>query len=80
MENTRDGKVRKMADAARRAIEEGRLIFTARLYGPEGFNNYRAPVGNWSEAIEAIEAEGWELTNWAVSEGNAYPLFRRRNR
>lgn len=67
-----------IVDEARRAADEGRLIFAARLRsGPMG------SVSDWAPIIEAVEAEGWTLAEWAVFEGSngptAYPLFRRRS-
>lgn len=47
-----------------------------------GFHLGAGPVSGWAEAIEAVEAVGWRLTEWSVvndkhDRPHAYPLFRR---
>jgi hypothetical protein len=78
----RDVKVTSIAKDAARARDEGRYVFAARLHTPSRLGDMTGSVGDWAEMIEAIEAEGWALANWAVADGSkgagAYPLFRRR--
>ncbi|KQR97767.1 hypothetical protein ASG12_11830 [Williamsia sp. Leaf354] len=68
-----------MAELARVAHESGRMVWTPTLGGDVG----------WDVVIEAIERQGWVLTNWAVASPSAsqhamitgsvsaYPVFRR---
>jgi len=68
---------------ARRAIEEGRTVFTPRLNTPWSHGGQSGSVPGWAEMIEAIEAVGWTMVDWSVSTDEkgrpeAYPLFRRR--
>ncbi|MBL7494458.1 hypothetical protein I6A60_01855 [Frankia sp. AgB1.9] len=80
----RDVKVKKVADEARRALEEDRWVFIVRLNTPQRLGDMTGTVGDWAEIIEAVEYEGWALAEWSVSEGPkgpaAFPLFRRRRR
>ena len=70
---------------AKRAVEEGRTIFTPMLNTPMSQSASFAPSGSisgWAEMIEAIEEHGWALAQWAVATDTkgrpqAYPLFRR---
>jgi hypothetical protein len=78
----RDTKVNMVISDARRAYAEGRRVFAARLNSPNRLDPTSGSVGDWAEMIEAVEAEGWVLSDWAVGDGSkglsAYPLFRRR--
>jgi hypothetical protein len=77
----RNVKVQTIAKEAARAYGEGHYIFAARLNAPTRLGDMTGSVGDWAEMIEAIEAEGWALANWTVTDAGkvgAYPLFRRR--
>lgn len=74
-----------LAAEARRAREQGHVVFAAMLNVPISQSSANQPSGSvsgWAEIIEGIEAEGWMLTSWAVCQDKAgrpqaYPVFRR---
>ncbi|WP_158893702.1 hypothetical protein [Amycolatopsis anabasis] len=71
----KQNKLDQVVAEAERAAGEGRAVFTARLEAS-------LAVDGWSAAVEAIEAHGWVLDQWAVARDGggspeAYPLFRR---
>jgi hypothetical protein len=79
----KDVKTGTLATEAKRAVEEGRTVFAPRLNSPMTSSGFSGSISGWAEMIEAIEAEGWVLAHWAVSDDEkhrpgAYPLFRRR--
>lgn len=79
----KDAKATALGDDAQRAYTEGRTTFTARLNTPATSSGTSGPVPGWAEMIEAVEAAGWGLTHWAVTDGDkarptAYAVFRRR--
>lgn len=72
-----------VVDQARTARAAGRRTFAPVLLAP--FSPLKAvtgDVGDWSETVDAVEAEGWTLFQWAVAADkagrvSAYPLFRK---
>ena len=75
-------KADSVAVEARRAATEGRTVFAPRLNTPITQHAFSGVIAGWAEMIEAIEAEGWRLDQWAVctdqkDRPEAYPLFRR---
>lgn len=81
----KNAKSNMLREEAQRAREEGRTVFVPMLNTPMTFSSSATPSGavsGWAEMIEAIEAEGWLLTQWSVAADTkgrpqAYPLFRR---
>jgi hypothetical protein len=79
----KDAKQNMLASEAKRAIEEGRTVFAPMLNIPITQSNSIGSIAGWAEMIEGIEACGWQLTHWSVTQDakgrpQAYPLFRRR--
>jgi hypothetical protein len=79
----KDGKINALVSEAQRAIVEGRTVFTPRLNTPTMSSGVSGSVSGWAEMIEAVEACGWVLSDWTVTNDEkhrpgAYPLFRRR--
>lgn len=67
---------------AQKAWEAGHMVFAPMLNTPAMNSGLSGAVGDWAEMIEAVEAVGWRLTNWAIGSDTrgrpqAYPLFRR---
>lgn len=78
----RDVKSNQMATEARKAVEAGRRVFAAKLNFPATKPDFSGEIVDWSEMIEAIESEGWVLSNFAgASDTKGRPealcLFRR---
>jgi hypothetical protein len=81
----KDTKAAMLGTEAKRALKEGRTVFTPMLNTPLTQSSSMQPSGSisgWAEMIEAIEGEGWRLDQWSVScdtkgRPQAYPLFRR---
>ena len=79
----KNAKASMLTMEAARAVQEGRTVFAPMLNTPMTHHTMSGAVAGWAEMIEAIEAEGWVLTNWSVAADDkgrpqAYPLFRRR--
>lgn len=79
----KDAKANTIGNDATRAYSEGRTVFAPRLNTPATAAGFSGPVSGWAEMIEAVEAAGWTLTQWAATDDHkgrpvAYPLFRRR--
>jgi hypothetical protein len=78
----KQAKVHGITKEATRAIEEGRRVFAPKLNTPMTQSGLSGSIAGWAETIEAVEAAGWKLTDWAVAHDSkgrpeAYPLFRR---
>lgn len=78
----KDAKQEQLGAEARRAVQEGRVIFAPRLNTPKLQSGLTGPISGWAELIEAVEREGWTLVDWTVAHDakgrpEAYPLFRR---
>lgn len=81
----KDGKAGMLRTEAERAFREGRTVFAPMLNTPVTFRSSATPSGSvsgWAEMIEAVESQGWVLTQWTVGHdakdrAQAYPLFRR---
>ena len=56
-----------LVEGAARAIQEGRNTYMVRFW--DGWGTFKAtgPIAGASEAIDAIEAQGWLLQNIAYS-------------
>jgi hypothetical protein len=66
-------RIDKYRDEARQAMQDGQVVYTTYL--PAGAT--RTGVQEWAGIIEAIEAEGWQLTHWTVDQSYPYPVFRK---
>lgn len=78
----KDAKAKALAKEAERATKEGRTVFVPMLNTPQSQGELSGSVAGWAEMIEAVEEQGWALTQWAVGQDakgrpQAYPLFRR---
>jgi hypothetical protein len=78
----KDAKQQMLSAEAKRAIEEGRTVFTPMLNTPMSQHTMSGSVAGWAEMIESVEREGWILADWTVAHDakgrpQAYPLFRR---
>lgn len=78
----KDAKSNMLTTEAERAIAEGRTVYVPKLNTPATAAGLSGAVPGWAEMIEAVEAVGWRLDQWSVSEDTkgrpqAYPLFRR---
>lgn len=62
-----------VVDRAVRSWEAGDLVLVVRL--PGGLREDSAD--GWTRTVAAVEAIGWRLDAWAVSEHVGWPLFRR---
>ncbi|MCW2919143.1 MAG: hypothetical protein JWN52_7211 [Actinomycetia bacterium] len=79
----KDAKMDMVTKEAQRALQEGRAVFTPKLNTPATHGGLSGSIPGWAEMIEAIEASGWVMAQWAVGNDKqgrpeAYPLFRRR--
>ncbi|MEV0070945.1 hypothetical protein [Amycolatopsis sp. NPDC050768] len=79
----KQAKADALTKEAGRAIAEGRTVFTPRLNTPMMHHTMSGSIAGWAEMIEAVEAQGWQLVEWSVTQDKngrpeAYPLFRRR--
>lgn len=77
-----DAKNDMLGSEAKEAFEKGRKLFTPFLNMPATQRNASSNIDAWAQMIEAVEAEGWALTEWSVGldakgKPQAYPLFRR---
>ena len=77
----RDKATQAVGDAAHtyaaEAHRSGVPIYCPVLPKPSAFAAGMA-VDSWALAIDAIEAAGWHLEQWAIDpSGNARPVFRR---
>ena len=78
----KDAKAGLLAQEARKAADRGQAVFAAMLNTPMSMPDLSGEVPGWGDMIAAIEAEGWQLAQWAVGADHkgrpqAYPLFRR---
>lgn len=78
----KNAKQGMLTDEAKRAVDEGRVVFAPRLNTPMTHHGMSGAVPGWAEMIESVEACGWVLAEWAVATDEkgrpeAYPLFRR---
>ena len=77
----------QIVEGAWQARNDGRRYYTPKFNSPEQRRGALAdlgegPVGNWSQLIEAVEDQGFELFQWSTArnpQGHvcAYPVFRR---
>lgn len=70
-----NSRIKEISTEAKNAKERGDRVFTTCFEVSWGGDDGRGSL--WGRMIEAIEAEGWRLDQWAVSSKGAYPLFRR---
>lgn len=69
---------------AQRAHAEGRTVFVARYWDEVAMYQGTGSVSGAAEAIESVEAEGWQLANFSYSwvpsknRGLTVMLFRPR--
>ncbi|MGW1892133.1 hypothetical protein ACWCP6_18015 [Streptomyces sp. NPDC002004] len=81
-----NAKAGKAGDEARKAYAEGRSTLAYKIIEANVSSKTTAPMSGVGEQIEAIEAEGWALTNMAAAESKTLGgeriglicLFRRR--
>lgn len=79
----KDAKANMVAQDARKARQAGRQVFAAMLNTPFTQHTMSGEIADWAIMIEAIEAEGWQLTHWAIGmdtkgRPQAYPVFHGR--
>ncbi|WP_330459853.1 hypothetical protein OIB37_25080 [Streptomyces sp. NBC_00820] len=73
-------------DEARKAYEAGRTVLTYKIIEANAGSRTTSPMTGVGEQIEAIEAQGWTLSNMAAAESKTLGgervalicLFRRR--
>lgn len=78
----KQAKAEHVASDARAAREAGHQVFVARLNTPTWQFGISGSIETWSGMIEAIEAEGWAMSQWTAAmdkngKPEAYPVFRR---
>jgi len=81
-----DAKAATAEQAARKAYEDGRMALTFKIIEANASHRATGLMTGVGEQIEAIERQGWTLTNMAAAEGDALTgertalvcLFRRR--
>lgn len=75
----KDVKASTLAAEARKAIEAGRCVFTPMLVMPATKPTMSVGIDDWAMMIDAVEAEGWLLDQFAVSGDRpvAFCVFRR---
>jgi len=60
--------VETLVTEAKMLIAAGRNTFTPTLSGSQLKPGRSGSVGGWVEMIEAIEAEGWVMQFWSVTD------------
>lgn len=76
-------KANLIVEAAAKARDAGRRVFVAQMRSPlTKTEAWSGGIDDWSQMVDAVEAQGWRLDRWAVTldaKGRpaAYPLFRR---
>lgn len=75
-------KAESLADDAAKATAAGRRTFAAVLNSPRTRPDMSGGIDDWSQMIDAVEAQGWRLEQWTVGQDGkgrpqAYPVFRR---
>lgn len=78
----KDTKVAVITKHAERAIQEGRVVFLARINVGMTDAGMSGPVTGAAEQIEAVEAVGWRLDQMSYAQDKGgkpegYFLFRR---
>jgi hypothetical protein len=81
-----DAKAATAEQAAKKAHEDGRMVLTFKIIEANASHRATGLMTGVGEQIEAIERQGWTLTNMAAAEGKALTgdrtalvcLFRRR--
>ncbi|KFG08113.1 hypothetical protein [Streptomyces scabiei] len=81
-----DAKAATAEQAAKKAYDEGRHVLTFKIIEANASHRSTGLMSGVGEQIEAIERQGWTLTNMAAAEGKALTgdrtalvcLFRRR--
>lgn len=79
----RNRKTDKVRQEALQARAHGQMVFAVKLNYPGLKLGFSGEVHDWSLMIEAIEAEGWQLANFAgAADKNGQPealcIFRPR--
>lgn len=80
----KNAKVNQMRTEAGKARSEGRQVFACKLNYPGSKADLSGEIVDWSMMVEAIEAEGWALYNFAGGNDNkgrpeALCIFRPRH-
>lgn len=78
-----DTKSATVAQDAAKAFQAGSRYFTPLLNLPATRPGFSGGIPDWSAMLDAIEAQGWQLHQWAVAPDKhgrpqAMPLFVRR--
>ncbi|GHD26180.1 hypothetical protein [Streptomyces galbus] len=81
-----NAKANEATRAAEQAYTEGRQVLTFKIIEANSSSRHTGVMTGVGEQIEAIEAQGWTLTNMAAAESKALTgertglicLFRRR--
>jgi hypothetical protein len=76
-------KANDLAAKARKARQDGQGVFCALLNFPATHPGISSEVDDWSLMVDAVEREGWQLSQWTVGQDKkgkpeAYPVFRSR--
>ncbi|MFC0623790.1 hypothetical protein [Kribbella deserti] len=79
----RNTKANDLAASAAKARDNGQVVFAALLNLPRTQPDLSSEIGDWSAMIEAVQNEGWQLTQWTVGQDNkgrpqAFPVFHRQ--
>ncbi|HET6634085.1 MAG TPA: hypothetical protein VFH77_03560 [Streptomyces sp.] len=80
-----DGKANEAGRRARKAIEDGDRILVYKFIEASSGSSTTAPMAGIAGQIEAVEAEGWQLSDMSAAESKAFTgervalicLFRR---
>ena len=77
-----DRRSELVVKAAIEAASRGARVFTPVFEWPRGVAGNTFSVDEWADMIAGIEAAGWVLDFWSVTdsekERRAYPVFRAR--
>lgn len=78
----KDAKASTIGAEAKKAADNGQAVFATLMNSPSSHHGMSGEINDWSLMIQAIEAEGWRLSEWSVGADTkgrpqAYPLFRR---
>lgn len=79
---SRESDLAKLVGQSRLAYERGARVFAAKLKVSAWNPPDHGEIEMFGESIDAVEAEGWRLDQWAIAadSGGAacgYPVFRR---
>ena len=78
----KDAKAKSLGEQAARAIQEGRVVFAARVNEGGWNSGYGGSLSGVAEQIESVEAQGWRLEHSSALPGKGdnvsmFLVFRR---